>query len=384
VRRRSSRLCASILAFLAIAAAGDAQAQLRGVRYCEVLAVHQRDGELVADVWASLTAGDPCLPEHWAALDPVAIQQDLGALAIVMNGLRFWTLDFIAGSALEPPQFHTFGDINMRLTATVEVPAGAATAPYTPNSVNRDTQFLFQAGQEVHELIDPEGRIYIMQSYSQAVDDTLGEADLPLLGSRLALPDDWTFRARVLDADHVVEDQSGVATVVQDELENSYQYFGFLEHPPGRRLKVRRTKSGSQRLLVLARDAGTEAHGPCEVDGDLVIESLGAAEPPRRFQLETEGWRPSRGGSQSGCRYDGGTVVRRLRLRANKMRILAVADDLGVPLGDDPTPVRIKLRHGERNYCLTFGGAVTHRPDRGVEARDAPPLETCPSTPLVP
>lgn len=376
------RFVATLL--LGLAAASDAAAQLRGVRYCEVIAVHQRDGVLEADVWNSLAAGDPCLPEEWSALDPVAIREDLGAFAVVLNGLRFWVLDFIT-SAIAPGPLHTFGDIDMRLSATLEVPAGGVAMPYSGNTVRRDTQFLFRAGQEVYELIDPDGRIYIMQSYSRAVDDTLGEADLARLGGRLALPDGWTFRVRVLDADHVVEDQSGIATVIQDELQNTYQYFGFLEHPIGRRLKVRETRSVARRLLVAARDAAIQRHTPCEIDGDLVIESRGAATPPRRFPLEAAGWRPiRRNRPERGCRYDGDAEVQAVRLRAGNLRIVALAEDLGVPLEGDPTPVRIRFRHGERNYCFTFGGDVTHRPGRRLVARAAPSVEACPSTPLAP
>ncbi len=368
---------------IVVALASDAHAQFRGVRYCEVLAVYQRGGVLEADVWNSLPAGDPCRPEEWDALDPVAIRQELGAVAVVLNGLRFWTLDFLA-SPMAPGPLRTFGDIDMRLSATVVVPEGGVAMPYTRNSVRRDTQFLFRAGQEVYELIDPDGRIHIMQSYSQAVDDTLSEADLPALGDRLALPGGFVFRVRVLDADHVVEDQFGIATVMQDELENTYQYFGFQEHPPGRRLKVQRTRSGSQRLRLAARDAAIRPHAPCEVDGDLVIESRGAGEAPRRFVLDPSGWRPIRRKKpERGCRYDGASVVRSIRLRDGRLRVSALADDLGVPLGDDPTPVRIRLRHGERNYCFTFGGTVAHRPVRRLVARGAPAVEACPSTPLV-
>ncbi len=43
------------------------------------------------------------------------------------------------------------------------------------------------------------------------------------------LPEGWTYRTRILDADYVVVDQEGIATVVQDELQNTYQLAGFLD-----------------------------------------------------------------------------------------------------------------------------------------------------------
>jgi hypothetical protein len=217
----SPRLARSLAALaLALAAAQEASAQLRGIRYCEVLPVYLVDGALVAEVW-NTTGLNLCPQADFDALDPVAIAQDLGALTAILNGPRFWILDFVV--ATPSNELMMFGNLTMRLAATLDVPAGGPAPPYNENSVNRDTKFLFFAGSEVYELVDPTGRVYVMQSYSHQVDDTLTEADLPDLGSRLQLPAGWGFRARVVSADYVVEDEAGVATVVQDDLANTYQ-----------------------------------------------------------------------------------------------------------------------------------------------------------------
>jgi hypothetical protein len=186
-----------------------------------VLAVHFRDGALVADVWNTAEFSD-CPQAEWEALDPLAIRQQLGALAVVMNGPRFTMMD---SSSFSPPsdQVTTFGTLTMRLLATLLLPGAEPPGFYTSASVERDTQFVYFAGSEVYELIDPDGWVYVMISYSRIVDDTLTEADLPELGSRLQLPPGWSFRVRVVSADYVVEDQDGVATMVQDDLQNSYQ-----------------------------------------------------------------------------------------------------------------------------------------------------------------
>jgi hypothetical protein len=63
-----------------------------------------------------------------------------------------------------------------------------------------------------------------MQSYAQIVDPSLSEGDLSGLGARLTLPADWQYRARTLDAPLVV-DTPGEATVVQDELQNTYSRY---------------------------------------------------------------------------------------------------------------------------------------------------------------
>ena len=43
------------------------------------------------------------------------------------------------------------------------------------------------------------------------------------VGERLALPDGWTFTVRTLDRDLDLLSTDGVATIVQDELQNTYQ-----------------------------------------------------------------------------------------------------------------------------------------------------------------
>ncbi len=76
----------------------------------------------------------------------------------------------------------------------------------------------------MYELLAPNGAIYVMQSYAQIVDPTLEESALAGLGARLELPTGWTFRARTLDAPLLVTTR-GEATVVQDELQNTYSRY---------------------------------------------------------------------------------------------------------------------------------------------------------------
>ncbi len=200
---------------------------LRGVRYCEVLSV-TNEGGLRANVYGTQGLSD-CPLAQWEALDSSAIQEELGAIAIVMNGPRFWLIDSaMLFSELGETRF--FGDLEMRRIASVQLsPGDLGQDPYQERSVVRDTEFVFIAGSEVYELIAPGGEVYVMQSYAHIIDDTLNEATLPALGERLLLPEGWTYRTRILDADYVVVDQEGIATVVQDELQNTYQLAGLLD-----------------------------------------------------------------------------------------------------------------------------------------------------------
>ena len=86
--------------------------------------------------------------------------------------------------------------------------------------VNHSKSFTWCGGCETYQLTDANGESYIMQSYSQRIDPSLTETDLPNLGSRLNLPDGWSYAAVTLDADFVFAGM--IASVVSDEYENAY------------------------------------------------------------------------------------------------------------------------------------------------------------------
>jgi hypothetical protein len=70
--------------------------------------------------------------------------------------------------------------------------------------------------------VDSDGDASVMQAYCIGVDPTLTDAHPEGLGERLALPDGWSYRARMLDAEMEVDTTGSMATIVQDELENTH------------------------------------------------------------------------------------------------------------------------------------------------------------------
>ena len=195
--------------------------EMRGVRYGEILAVVPHDGGLRAEVFGTQMLND-CPQELWETLNAEAIAQELGAVAVKLNGPRHWVLDGLGQKvAVVDPVQRDFNGLATRRIAVVELDGGAP-APYTEVSVQRGAVFFFDAGSPVYELVNPDGVAYVMQAYCVGVDPELTEDRLPGLGERLALPAGWSYRTRVLPEELVVDTRDGPATVLQDELENSY------------------------------------------------------------------------------------------------------------------------------------------------------------------
>lgn len=195
---------------------------MRGVRYGEVLAVFLRDGALRAEVYGTQMLND-CPAELWDTLVAADIAAEMEAAFVKLNGPRHWMLDGLGTKvATVEPVLREFNGLLMRRIATIDLGPSLAAGPYTIRHVDRGAVFFFDAGKPVYELVDPDGTAYVMQALCIGVDPTMSEATLASLGERLQLPAGWTYRTRILDEELVVDTTSGVATVLQDEFENTY------------------------------------------------------------------------------------------------------------------------------------------------------------------
>ncbi|MBU3581756.1 hypothetical protein ICN19_06980 [Polynucleobacter sp. AP-Capit-er-40B-B4] len=198
---------------------------LRNQRYCEVL-IGKRDW-LRLEVSVFNTQGLNFCPEaQWNALTKESITKTYDASFVILNGPRYWMMDEIqaAGNTVNNIK-SSFGGIEMNLRATLQLSLlkqFIGSKKFTPNEVTRTTNFVYRAGSTVYELTSPAGDVYVMQSYSQIVNASLSEKDLPTLSQQLKLPAGWTYRSRVLDESLSLV-ANGVAYVLQDNLANSYQ-----------------------------------------------------------------------------------------------------------------------------------------------------------------
>jgi len=70
--------------------------------------------------------------------------------------------------------------------------------------------------------VAPDGHRWVMQSWSQGKDPTLGRADLAGLGSRLQVPPGWAYVVRRIRSPLTVVTTATDAEVLQDSLADSY------------------------------------------------------------------------------------------------------------------------------------------------------------------
>jgi hypothetical protein len=196
--------------------------EVRGIRYGEIIAVFHRDGRFEAEVFGTQFLND-CPQDLWDALDASAIAEEMGAVVVKLNGPRYWVLDGMGTkvNAMEPI-LREFNGLLMRRLAVIDLGDSPTTSAYTDNYVDRGVVFFFDAGKPVYELVNPDGLAYVLQAYCVGVDPAMDAERLLTLGGRLDLPDGWSYRVRTLEEELVVDTTHKVATVLQDEFENSY------------------------------------------------------------------------------------------------------------------------------------------------------------------
>jgi len=200
-------------------------ADLRDFRYCEVIPVFRDKLTLKVEIYNTIGQND-CPAEPWARLDAKAMEKQYGAVAVKLNGPRYWVLNRIeGGGATAAGKIVNFGGIQMKRVAVLETKVWQSTVGdkfYQENKVHRTTTFFYQKNNRVYELVSAKGAVYMMQSYARIADAKLTLAALETLGASLKLPKGWSYRTRVLTEDVELKAQ-GLAYVINDNLYNSYQ-----------------------------------------------------------------------------------------------------------------------------------------------------------------
>ena len=209
-----------------VAAGSSDTTNLRDVRYCEIIPSVVGETTTTTYVYNTLTFSR-CPRGQWSQITEGLVNRAFGSQSAQLNGPRHWVMDEIhpSGTTTTTAETFTFGTIEMGLRAQIVTPNGTPTVGnqfYVPNHVQRDTIFVYKAGLPIFILTDPDGNQYVMQSYAQIADPTLMYKDLFNLASELHLPDGWTYSTQTLTQDLELN-SNGLATVINDDLGNSYQ-----------------------------------------------------------------------------------------------------------------------------------------------------------------
>lgn len=216
-------LIACALALGALASSAQAEIHgdhMRGKRYCEIFTVFLSPSPIAR---INNTSGlNNCRQGWWDSLDTAAIADETGSDLVLLNGPRYWLMDKV--KVTNPGPIVDIAGKQLREVATIDLAKiGLAPPPaYTPVKITRGTKYTFLKNKPLFELVDPEGRVYVMQAWSQIVDPELSYEELPGLEDRVGLPDGWKYRTRKLDQNLVLR-ANGQATIIQDVLKDTYQ-----------------------------------------------------------------------------------------------------------------------------------------------------------------
>ena len=120
------------------------------------------------------------------------------------------------------PVLREFNGRLMRRLAVIDLGDNPRTFPSPEVEVDRGAETFVDAGRPVYELVNPNGKTYVMQALCIGVDPTMAEESLGRLGDRLEMPADWSYRFRIFDDELVVDTTGTIATVLQNEFENTY------------------------------------------------------------------------------------------------------------------------------------------------------------------
>lgn len=207
--------------------------KLMGTQYTEILPVwgNAITKDLIAGVYNTLTLNDPnhtgnTSPDEMVAkVDLDKIKKDCGALKIILNGPRIWTVDWIEVNA---GKIRNFDGLDAYWVMWFYIPKNfkGEIAPYERMEGNRDTHMGIKAGSSACILDDPEGTSWVMKSMGRVQHPEQKFSSLINLGSKLKLPDGWAWRYVILDRELIFQPDQGKVWITQDDMGNTYDRVG--------------------------------------------------------------------------------------------------------------------------------------------------------------
>ena len=215
----------------------------RGRAFYEVLFMNRVPGgpagigNYFNSLGSRLEASSDVTDARFRELNAEALRREFGSDGVFFNGPRRFVANGFTATSYNNCALRVMNSIPFFLYGTFEVPnleafVTAAPPAYHPLVSRRTNTFIFNAGEQVHELITPEGEVYTMFSLSLKVDPNNSLERLATLRERLTLPTGWRYRVRTLDRELILAssyDANPPNTIVLDQFQGNYQ------HNPGQR-----------------------------------------------------------------------------------------------------------------------------------------------------
>lgn len=193
---------------------------MRGSQYCEIIL-----SRLLTNYTIYNTLGlNNCPTSLWNTVNITQIKRQTGSTLVHLNGPRYWVIDGFK-NVVDHPDLKNINGITMQEAGLLHINLTEllrASRPYYKHTIKRHASWFYDAGKPVYELVDPNGDIYVMQSYS-IHKAPLTKQDLTQLGAKLVLPQGWTFKTGILAQPEAIHPIHDLVTVVQDNLDGSYQ-----------------------------------------------------------------------------------------------------------------------------------------------------------------
>lgn len=205
----------------------------------ETLRVESTRGQAQGEIFLLTRSGDrmdalvyntvgfgACPAKEFSALDVKELAASTGSDQVWKNPRRYWMPDALEIDIVGEPA--EFGGVRFNLVARMQMPPNMdldqdqSALAYNPMQIRRVSKYEYAAGEPVFLLRSPEDVTWVMQTFTDHVDRSLTEANLPSLGSRLNVADGWRFQAATLDQGLTIT-TDGVANIVPDNLSNMYQ-----------------------------------------------------------------------------------------------------------------------------------------------------------------
>jgi len=207
------------------------------VRFVEIFLVGRvaSTGDVVAAVYNTMYT-DQGIPESkdtspqalLEGLDLDHIQKEYGVLGASLNGPKLCLPDWVEIDVGAERDFNGLAavwvaQLNMGDNASVD-----EVAPYTPQTIARDSGLGWNKGRTVILLDDAEGNTWIMKGFELGLEPkyTYDEFLAALPGVYQNLPEGWKVRVKTLEEDLIEIPEGGVATIMPDEFFNVYDKTG--------------------------------------------------------------------------------------------------------------------------------------------------------------